>query len=386
MKCLIRLHNLFLKTNRHYDAIRGRISINHMSQWQIKKYGKENSCLNLEQNATVPHINNPTDVLIQVYASSINPLDVLMRGGYGAELLNILRLSSGLCKPAATTTEFPLTLGRDFSGTVIDVGKSVNNVNVGDQVWGAIAPYKQGTHADYVVACASEISKKPQMLDHINAAALPYVSVTSINALCSVGGLSEYNCSEKKVLVFGGSGGVGSTAIQILKSWNAFVATTCASDAVEMVTKLGADLTIDYQTQDIERELVGGFDFVLDTVGTEVSRNLGLKLLRPWMNAKYVSIVTPLLKESGKRGVPLGIACSAGSLTSHVLQGAKEGKSVRWSFFQADGKALGKVSSLVDKGKIFPVVESVFDFKDVPSAFNKLEAGHARGKTVIRHR
>ncbi|XP_046365433.2 reticulon-4-interacting protein 1 homolog, mitochondrial-like [Haliotis rufescens] len=376
----------------HMTKLRSQISNQHnqvvhkstrssMSAWQIHQYGG-NEEFTLSHTAKVPTIHSPDELLIEVHAASVNPIDVRMRGGYGEVMLNVMRKMLG--KPKSGS-EFPLTLGRDFSGVVLETGKLVTDFKPGDQVWGAVGAHRQGTHAQLLVTSQKEISKKPKTLDHLEAASIPYVAVTSWTALCEVGELKESSVAGKRILVHAGSGGIGTFSIQLLSSWGADVTTTCSTDAVEFVTSLGANTVIDYKTQDVQAELqkLDKFDVVLDTLGGETP-NFSLDLLTKYKNAKYISLVTPFLRNADAYGLVKGSVKTAVDIFKDVTGGFKDGRSYRWAVFVPNGRALRKVAEMVDNSDIKPVVEKVFEFEEVPKAFEKIATGHSRGKTVIK--
>ncbi|KAI0229325.1 hypothetical protein LSAT2_020259 [Lamellibrachia satsuma] len=185
------------------------------------------------------------------------------------------------------------------------------------------------------------------------------------------------------VLILGGSGGIGTFATQLLKAWGATVTVTCAPDAVAMTLALGADIAISYHTSDIMEQLkqLGGFDFVLDTVGKYCDGGCR-DLLQP--RGTYVTLLSPLMYNTDKLGLGLGLARSAATLSRNVTQGlVNEGKHYRWAFFTPSRDALDQVARLVDQGKLRPVVEEVYPFRELPKAYKKVSAPHSRGKTVL---
>ncbi|KAK7487754.1 hypothetical protein BaRGS_00021021 [Batillaria attramentaria] len=342
-----------------------------MMAWQIYQYGG-NEELTLSDRARAATIKAPNELLIKVHAASVNPIDVKMRGGYGQKVLNMLRAQQG----GLLGSEFPLILGRDFSGVVIETGRAV---------YGALSAYRQGSHAQFTVASDSEIAKKPQVLSHTEAASIPYVATTSWAALCTIGELSEKNAHKKRVLVQGGSGGIGTFSIQLLKAWGAYVATTCSTDAVDFLRNLGADAVIDYKTTDAKKELskLPQFDFVFDAVGGPTADD-SFDLLKKWTNAKLVTIVHPFLQNTDSFGVVPGMGRAVIALGSNLMKGFSAGRSYRWAIFLPNGKALEKVGRLVQRDLIHPVVEKEFPFSELPAAFQFVEEGHNRGKTVVK--
>ncbi|XP_072408812.1 reticulon-4-interacting protein 1 homolog, mitochondrial isoform X1 [Chiloscyllium punctatum] len=351
-----------------------------MPAWVIDRYG-DNSTLRFTKGSMFPIIHYPNEVMIKVHASSLNPIDISMRNGYGAAALQVRRDPLHI---KAAGSEFPLILGRDVSGVVMETGLDVSYFKPGDEVWAALPPWKQGTLAEFVVASANEIAHKPKTLSHSQAAALPYVALTTWSALVNNGGLRDNNCKGKRVLILGGSGGIGTFAIQLLKSWGAHVTTTCSENAFSLLKDLGADHTVNYKTPTLEKELkdLKMFDFILDNVGGR-TEDWALNLLKPWSGATYVTLVTPFMLNTDRLGLANGIVKSGITLGNKILKHLRQGVHYRWAIFTPSGPTLDEVTELVDKRKIRPVVEQVFSFSQVPKAFLKLEGGHARGKTVI---
>ncbi|KAM6906568.1 reticulon-4-interacting protein 1 homolog, mitochondrial-like [Lycodopsis pacificus] len=353
-----------------------------MSAWVIDQYGT-NGVLKYTEEVPVPTVSSPSEVLIQVHAASLNPLDTSMRGGYGAKLLKLRRDPMSVMD---SDSEFPLILGRDVSGVVVDCGSEVTHVVPGDEVWAAVPPWKQGSLAEFVTLTEYEVSHKPKLLNHTEAASIPYVANTALSALVNAGGLCRDSSSNKRVLITGGSGGVGTFSIQLLKAWGAHVTVTCSQNAEGLVRGLGADEVVDYTAGDSleQLEMMERFDVILDNVGGETEQ-WAMGLLKPWSGAKYVTLVTPLLLNTDSLGLLDGMFQAGFSLQCKAIQNIiSSGVFYRWGFYAPDGPALDEVSKLVDAGKILPVVEAQFPFTQVPQAFQKLENGHARGKTVVR--
>ncbi|XP_042246473.1 reticulon-4-interacting protein 1 homolog, mitochondrial-like [Thunnus maccoyii] len=353
-----------------------------MSAWVIDQYGT-NGVLRRTEEITVPLVSSPSEVMIQVHAASLNPLDISMRGGYGAKLLKLRRDPMSVM---GTDSEFPLILGRDVSGIVVDCGSEVTHFEPGDEVWAAVPPWKQGSLAEFVTLTEYEVSHKPKLLSHTEAASIPYVANTALSALVNAGGLCRDSSSNKRVMITGGSGGVGTFSIQLLKAWGAHVTVTCSQNAEGLVRGLGADEVVDYTAGDVadQLEIMEKFDVIIDCVGGDTER-WAMGLLKPWSGAKYITLVTPLLLNTDSMGLLNGTFNAVFTLHSKAVQNIiSNGVFYRWGFYAPDGPALDEVSKLVDAGKILPVVEAQFPFTQVPQAFQKLEQGHARGKTVVR--
>lgn len=351
-----------------------------MPAWVIDKYGS-NEVLRFTQNMMIPMIHYPNEVIIKVHAASINPIDVNMRSGYGATALNMKRDPLHV---KIKGEEFPLTLGRDVSGVVMECGLDVRYFKPGDEVWAAVPPWKQGTLSEFVVVSGNEVSHKPRSLTHTQAASLPYVALTAWSAINKVGGLNDKNCTGKRVLILGASGGVGTFAIQVMKAWDAHVTAVCSQDASELVRKLGADDVIDYKSGSVEEQLKSSkpFDFILDSVGGS-TETWALSVLRRWSGATYVTLVTPFLLNMDRLGIADGMLQTGVTVGSKTLKHFWQGVHYRWAFFMASGPCLDDIAELVEAGKIQPVIEKTFPFSKVPEAFLKVERGHARGKTVI---
>ncbi|XP_041721490.2 reticulon-4-interacting protein 1 homolog, mitochondrial [Coregonus clupeaformis] len=351
-----------------------------MPAWVIDEYGN-NGVLRFTEEATAPSVNSASEVLIQVHAASLNPLDISMRGGYGSNLLKLRRDPVSL---GQNGSEFPIILGRDVSGVVVDCGSGVTHFKPGDEVWAAIPPWKQGSLAEMVNLTEYEVSHKPRSLSHMEAVSIPYVAATALSALVNAGGLCRNNCANKRVLITGASGGVGTFSIQLLKAWGAHVTVTCSHNAEGLVRGLGADEVVDYTAGDVAAQLglLEKFDVILDNVGGD-SEQWALGMLKSWSGAKYVTLVTPFLLNIDSMGLLEGAVHSGLNLHQKAITNMCKGVFYRWGFYAPDGPALDEVSQLVDAGKILPVVEATFPFSQVPQAFQKLEGGHARGKTVV---
>ncbi|KAJ7418111.1 Reticulon-4-interacting protein 1, mitochondrial [Willisornis vidua] len=293
-----------------------------MPSWVIDRYGS-NEVLRFTREMGFPIIHFPNEVIIRVHAASLNPIDLSMRRGYGATALNMKR---DPLKLKTEETEFPLTLGRDVSGVVMECGLSVSYFKPGDEVWAAIPPWKQGTLSEFVVASGNEL----------------------------------------------------------VKAWGAHVTAVCSHDASTLVKRLGADDVIDYKSGNLEEQLktLPLFDFILDNVGGSTEK-WALDLLKKWSGATYVTLVTPFLINMDKLGVADGMLQTGVTVGSKTLKHLLKGVHYRWAFFMPSGPSLDQIAELVDSGKIQPVIDEVFSFSEVPKAFLKLEGGHARGKTVI---
>ena len=194
-----------------------------MRAWMIDQYKGPL----IQRPSPIPQVSSPNEVLIKVKAASVNPIDTRMQSGYGDEILSTWRQieKQSLQRPP----RLPLITGRYCCGEVVAVGSNVRNVSVGDEVIAVVPGPWQGSHAEYVVTTNNGVAKKPISVNYIQATTLPYVACTSWAALVSVARINPKDASGLRVLIHGGSGGMGSAAIQMLKAWGAEkVVATCS--------------------------------------------------------------------------------------------------------------------------------------------------------------
>ena len=348
-----------------------------MLAWQIDGYGGMEKLKLVEK--PVPIITKPDQILIKVHAASINYLDIRMRSGYGAKLLNRTRGIS------ADGDELPLTLGRDCSGVIVDMGQRVKGFKEGQEVWATVNSAHQGSHAQYVLVTGNDLSLKPENISHVEAASIPYAAITAWSAIYAVPKIRPENAMDKRVLVLGGSGGVGSFAVQLLKAWGADVTTTCSTEAVDFVSTLvHPNNIVDYKQPNLESELsrIGPFDLIIDTVGGSTEA-YAMKMLNKLKGSQYVTLITPFLKDIDQHGAVWGSLSASWSLFSKAMQASKHGGKYRWAFALPSPHALKEVAKLIEEERIKPTVEMVFPFTEMPSAFANIEARSARGKTVV---
>lgn len=306
---------------------------------RIKAYGG-NDVLEINENAPKP-TPKQGQVLVEVYAASINPVDWKFRAGYLQKMAPVV---------------LPVTLGGDFAGKVLEASKDVSEYKAGDEVYGSAIVLNggSGSFAQYVAANVANIAHKPKTVNFEQAAALPLVGASAVQALEEHIKLQ----SGQKILIHGGAGGIGSTAIQLAKSIGAYVATTVSTNDIDFVKELGADEVIDYKTQKFEEQL-SGFDAVFDTVGGEVT-DTSFQVL----NAGGV-LVSML-------GLPNQELAQKYGVTA-IGQGTK-----------TDTSHLTHLAELVDSGKINSKVDKVFPIEQVKEAFTYQEEVGPRGKVVLK--
>lgn len=356
-----------------------------MSAWQIHSYGGLEE-LRISNSTRIPKISRPDDVLVEVYASSVNPIDVKMMGGYGSSLLNTLRRMEN-CD--LSHLEFPMSLGRDFSGRIVRKGNKVFNFKIGDEVWGVVPPHSQGSHAENVLINKCMINHKPKNLTHNEAGSLLYTAVTAWSSLKITGDLYLTSAAGKKVLILGGSGGVGTMAIQLLKAWGAQVVATCNTDALPLVESLGADAVIDYSLPDNQSRIeeFGKFDIILDAAGLGAEKGLEYaKYLKDLRFSKYITLQSPLLHNVDQYGMIGGalkniVDLAVPNIRSNIVSASS---TIRWGFFIPIPEALREISCFATTSQIKPCVEKVYTFQDLPLAYERISQGHLRGKIVIQ--
>ncbi|WP_113718158.1 NADP-dependent oxidoreductase [Arthrobacter dokdonensis] len=302
------------------------------------------------------------DVLVQVLAAGVNQLDEKIREGEFKAIL-----------PYKT----PLTLGHDVAGTVIRAGGKVTGFKPGDQVYARPRDHRIGTFAERIAINEADLALAPATISPVEAASLPLVALTAWQAL-----VVRVNVKPgQKVLIHAGAGGVGSITIQLAKYLGAHVATTAAGKNADLVRELGADVVIDYRTQDFEKEL-SGYDLVLDSRGGE-NLEKSLRILRP--GGKAIGISGPpdpaFAKKAGLNPI-LRLAITA--LSSKIRRQAKKlGVSYEFLLMDASGDQLRQIATLVDNGTLRPVIGKTFPFDETPQALDALAKGGIRGKAVI---
>lgn len=345
----------------------------------LKSYANSISELDYDLKLQCPTERDlkPDEALIKVHAASLNPIDIEMAKGYGNKLINELRKQ-------ANVPEFPLILGRDFSGTIVKRGKKFRRFQLDEPVYGVRFVVGQGTHAEYVIANKHEIAPKPSNIDFVEATSFPYVACTAWFALVGTGAVPQEG-NPKRVLIPAGTGGVGSFAAQLCQNFGHDVVTTCASDAVALLENLGLKKVIPYDTESYRDDLkaVGPFDVILDTLN-EQSIDFFKELLKPSITSHYVTLRPSILPETDRQGLGLGLISSGSSLIQANINQLTSGKGVySWGLFRPNALVLNNVNSLIQSGKIKPLVGKMFDINDVFDAYLYAERGHARGKTII---
>lgn len=326
----------------------------------IEKYGKNTPLIMSEQPRPVI---GEHDVLVEIHAASLNPIDFKIKEGETKFLLKY---------------KFPLILGNDFSGVVVKVGERVNAFKPGDEVYGRPRKSRIGTLAEYIAVHEDDISLKPRNLNFEEAASIPLVGLTTFQAFTDILDLQK----GQKILIHAGSGGVGTFAIQLAKLMGAFVATTASDKGYELVKSLGADLIINYRKEKFE-ELLTGYDAVYDTLGGAVLEK-SFRILKP--NGQIVSISGVPNARFGKEEQLGWMKTAILSIVSRRLT-ALEKKSLtkyHYHFMKSSGAQLKVLKGFIEEGRIKPVIDKVYNLKDAEKALHYLQGGSAKGKVVIR--
>lgn len=302
----------------------------------INQYGSKDV---LEEKEVDKPAIGDDQVLVENHATSINPIDWKLREGYLKQMLDF---------------EFPIILGWDVAGTISEIGKNVSDYSVGDRVFARPETTNQGTYAEYVPVDAHLLAPMPDSMSYEEAAAIPLAGLTAWQCVVDFGEIKKGD----KVLIHAGSGGVGSYAIQIAKSFGAYVATTASGKNEQFVRSLGADEFINYREQDFS-ELLSDYDLVVDMMGGKVQED-SFKVLKK--GGKLVSIADqPPEKYSA-------------DFTTKSL------------WLEPNGEQLKKLADLYEKGELKPVIGETFDLSEqgLKDAHALSETHHAKGKIIIK--
>ena len=302
------------------------------------------------------------DVLIRVAAAGLNMIDEKIRVGEFKALLPY---------------RMPLTLGHDVAGTVIRVGAGVSLFKRGDEVYARSRDHRIGTFAERIAIDQADVALAPASIGMVEAASLPLVALTAWQALVEIGKVTAGH----RVLIHAGAGGVGTIAIQLARHLGARVATTASAGNADFLRELGADVVIDYRTQDFAAEL-SGYDFVLDSLGG-ANLEKSMRVLRRGGTAVGIAgPPTPAFARQMGLNTVLRVAIRA---LSHKVRSraAKLGVRYEFLFMRADGAQLRTIAELVDAGAIRPIVGATFPFDRAPEALSALHVGGTRGKSVL---
>ncbi|MGN8136724.1 NADP-dependent oxidoreductase [Paraburkholderia sp. 22099] len=331
-----------------------------MKAFVVDRYGRKNGVR--AGDMPVPELRED-DVLIQIHAAGVNPLDSKIRDGE-FKLLLPYRL--------------PLILGHDLAGVVVRVGPRVRRFKPGDEVYARPHKDRIGTFAEFIAVKEDGVALKPTSLSMEEAASMPLVGLTAWQALIEKGQLTK----GQKVLIHAGSGGVGTFAIQLAKHVGATVATTASAANAEWLKQLGADIVIDYKKDDFAT-ILKDYDVVLDTQGGNTLEK-SLRVLKP--GGKLIGIAGPPDPDFAKEiGASLFLKTAMRFLSYRIRKAAKRHDvSYSFLFMRANGEQLGQIAALVDAGAIKPVIDRVFPFESTNEALAYVERGRVKGKVVVK--
>jgi len=331
-----------------------------MKAFLLPRYGKDRPL----QLADVPTPELRDDeVLVEVHAASVNLLDAKIMAG---EFKLIL--------PYRT----PITLGHDVAGVVVKVGPGVRQFQAGDEVYARADDFRIGTFAEFVPVKETSLALKPKNLSMEEAASIPLVGLTAWQVLVEKAQLK----TGQNVFIQAGSGGVGTFAIQLAKHLGATVATTTSAANTGLVKQLGADVVVDYKTQDFEAAL-HGYDAVLNSQDGE-TLGKSLRVLRP--GGQLISISGPPDPAFGRQIAAPGFVKLVMRLLSAGIRrkARRAGVEYAFHFMTANGTQLRQITQLIEAGAIRPVIDRVFPFTATNEALAHVASGRAKGKVVIK--
>ncbi|MBA2679336.1 MAG: zinc-binding dehydrogenase [Ktedonobacteraceae bacterium] len=297
-----------------------------------------------EREVPLPH-PQAHELLVKVYATSVNPMDIQFRQGGG--------------QWAGITA--PTILGYDVSGEVAAVGEEVHDFQVGDAVYYTPDPFGQGSNAEYHVVHKSIVARKPATLSHLEAASIPLVGSTVWEALIT---RTQLHAGET-VLIHGGAGGIGSLAVQLARAVGATVLATCSGRDSAFVQSLGADATIDYTHKDAMEQVTQqthgvGVDVVFDAVGKELLAR-SIAVTKPF--GRLVSIIGP---------------------TGNVNAALFKNLTIHFATCQRKRSTLDELRVLLEQERIRPTIDVVLPLHEIAQAHRRFEQGGVRGKIILQ--
>ena len=331
-----------------------------MKAFVVDRYQKQVPLRLADMPTPEPHED---EVLVEVHAAGVNLLDAKIRGGE-FKLILPYRL--------------PLILGHDVAGVVVKVGTRVRQFKLGDEVYARADDFRIGTFAEFVPIKEASLALKPKGLTMEEAASIPLVGLTAWQALVEKAGLKK----GQKVFIQAGSGGVGTFAVQLAKHLGATVAATTGTTNVALVKNLGADVVIDYKTQDFE-DVLRDYDVVLNSQDGKTLEK-SLRILK--RGGKLISISGPPDPQFGREvAAPGFVRLVMRLLSSSVRRKAQQlGVGYSFLFMKASGSQLREITRLIDAEAIRPVLDRVFAFASTNEALAYVGAGRAKGKVVVR--
>ncbi len=285
---------------------------------------------------------NDDEILVQAYASSVNPVDWKIRNGD-------MKIFTG--------KKFPKGVGADIAGKIVEVGKNVTGFDIGNEVYGKLGGFKGSAYAEFVVAKPEDLAPKPTTLDYNEAASVPLAALTAYQALTGLGNIKN----NSTVLINGCSGGVGHFGVQIAKALGAEVTGVCSTKNVKLSKELGADKVIDYTKENIAKS-IEKYDIFFDAVA----------------NQSYGKI-KPILNKNGRYVTTLP---STGVILNSIT-GLFSSKKAKMINAKSNPQDLQKITKWIDEGKVKPIIDKIYLLEDVREAHRHSETGRVVGKLVI---
>jgi NADPH:quinone reductase-like Zn-dependent oxidoreductase len=324
-----------------------------MKALQIVKYGEIKESLSLNE-IEKPSLK-PNDILVEVKAAALNPIDYKMVEGKLKDMISL---------------NLPSTIGFDVSGVVVEKGADVNSFEIGDEVYSRVPQEQMGTVAEFVAVNSDLVAKKPENVSFEKAAGLPLAGLTAIQAIERVG-IKEND----RILIHAGSGGVGSFAIQYAKAKGAIVYTTTSTKNVDWVKALGADRVIDYKTEDY-KEVANNLDIVFDTLGDDYTFD-AFEIIKE--GGKVTTIVGPPDEETAKQ-----MGMTDYKLPEKLSKLIEEKSAVyKLTWMQPNAEQLKEITTMVEDRAIKPIVDLIYSLEDGIDAYEYLATGRAEGKVII---
>lgn len=325
-----------------------------MKALQVIKFGDITDALAFNE-VSLPTVE-ANDVLIEVKAAAINPID---KGIILGNLQTLLPLP------------LPFTSAYDVSGIVVEKGSEVSHFDVGDMVYSRVPQEQMGTLAEFVAVTSAAVSKKPGNISFEEAAGIPLAGLTAMQSL-KASGLKKND----KVLIHSGSGGVGSLAIQYAKALGAYVYTTTSTNNLPWVKELGADRVIDYKTEDY-KTIANDVDIVFDTLGQNYSIE-AFDVVK--QGGIVISVVGPLDEATAKM-----FGMTDYKLPEELAKASRDkGAEYKFIFMHPNGSHLNDMKSMIEDEKIKPIIDKVYPFSDSVEAFTHLASGRAKGKIIVK--
>jgi NADPH:quinone reductase-like Zn-dependent oxidoreductase len=303
----------------------------------VRIHHQGDSSVLVYEDAPVPSIL-PDEVLVKVHSAGVNPLDWKIRMGYGN------------FRNAYT---FPLILGWDVSGTIAQAGPLIKNFKTGDAIFARPDLTRNGAYAEYVAVRGFQLAHPPSHITLQEAAGIPTASQTAWMAIFEKGNLQK----GQKILIHGGSGSVGSFAVQFAKLANAYVIATASAENIDLVKSLGADEVIDYKNEDFSKK-VSEADLVLDLVGGQTQS-------KSWQVIRKGGVLVSTVGADEKAGAQFNVRAVSVGLAPN-------------------GARLQHIAALIDADLVRSTIGKEFPLSEAKAAHDLGESGHAPGKIILR--